>query len=284
MQINRLVIFGSFILVLTVMLYQTIFIVEERNKALVLQFGRVIKTVEEPGLNLKVPFIQNTVFYDSRILSLEIASLEITPSDDRRLEVDAFTRYRIKEIIQFRERSAESRLEAILRAETRKVLGSVSSNDILTGDRRGLVANIREQTRIQANQLGLEVIDVRLKRTELPVQNRNATFERMRAERLREATDERARGEEAAQKVRAQADREVVELVSDAKRQAEIIKGRADAERTRIFAEAYGRDIEFFQFYRSLSAYRNTLLENNSTLLLSPDSEFFEYLNNANSN
>jgi membrane protease subunit HflC len=177
---------------------------------------------------------------------------------------------------------AGRRLDSILRSQTREVLGSVSSNDILSSDRAALMLRIRNGALEDARSLGLELIDVRLKRTDLPAENLDATFERMRAEREREATDERARGNEAAQRVRAQADRTVVELVSEAKREAEIIRGEADAQRNAIFAEAYGKDTEFFEFYRTLTAYARSLQEGNSSLVLSPDSEFFDYLKSAN--
>ena len=266
-------------------LLSAVFIVDEREKALVLQFGRVVAVKEEPGLAFKIPLIQEVVTYDDRILSRDVDPLEVTPLDDRRLVVDAFARYRIVDVNQFRqavgtggEATAARRLDSILRAETREVLGSVSSNDILSSDRAALMLRIRNGAIAEARSLGLEIIDVRLKRTDLPRENLDATFARMRAEREREATDERARGQEAAQRIRAQADRTVVELVSDAKRQSEIIRGEADAARNAIFASAYGSDQEFFEFYRSLAAYRNALLESNSTMVMSPDSEFFDYL------
>lgn len=272
----------------TVGLLSSIFIVKETEKALVLQFGRVVSVKEDPGLAFKIPLIQEVVRYDDRILSRDIDPLEITPSDDRRLVVDAFARYRIADVEQFRQAvgaggiaTAESRLDSILRAQTREILGSVSSNDILSSDRAALMLRIRNGAIADAEALGIAIIDVRLKRTDLPTENLDATFQRMRAERVREATDERARGNEAAQRIRAQADRTVVELVSEAEREAEIIRGEADAERNAIFAEAYGRDPEFFEFYRSLNAYEGALKGNNSSLVLSPDSEFFNYLKSS---
>ena len=266
----------------------SIFIVDEREKALVLQFGRVVSVKEDPGLAFKIPLIQEVVRYDDRILSRDIDPLEITPLDDRRLVIDAFARYRITDVEQFRQAvgvggipAAETRLDSILRAETREVLGAVSSNDILSSDRAALMLRIRNGAIQEARALGLVVIDVRLKRTDLPAENLVATFERMRAEREREATDERARGAEAAQRVRAQADRTVVELVSDANREAEIIRGQADARRNNIFATAFSQDAEFFEFYRSLTAYQRALQGENSTFVMAPDSEFFNYLKSA---
>ena len=263
----------------------SVFIVDEREKALILQFGRVVDVKEDPGLGFKIPLIQEVVRYDDRILSRDIDPLEVTPLDDRRLVVDAFARYRIVDVERFRQAvgvggiaAAEVRLDSILRSKTREILGSVSSNDILSSDRATLMLRIRNAAIFEARALGLEIIDVRLKRTDLPRENLQATFDRMRAEREREATDERARGAEAAQRIQAQADRTVVELVSDAKRQSEIIRGEADARRNAIFADAFGADPEFFEFYRSLSAYRQSLQGSNTTMVLSPDSEFFDYL------
>ncbi|WP_375266161.1 protease modulator HflC [Planktotalea sp.] len=266
-------------------LLSSIFIVDEREKALVLQFGRVVDIKEEPGLAFKIPLLQEVVRYDDRILSRDIDPLEVTPLDDRRLVVDAFARYRIADVNQFRQAVgvggipvAENRLDSILRAQTREILGSVTSNDILSTDRAALMLRIRNGAIAEARGLGLEVIDVRLKRTDLPSENLESTFARMRAEREREAADEIARGNEAAQRVRALADRTQVEIVSDARRDSEITRGEADAERNAIFANAYGADQEFFEFYRSLEAYRGALQGNNSTMVLSPDSDFFNYL------
>lgn len=264
---------------------QALFIVDEREKALVLQFGEVRSVHEEPGLFLKVPFIQEIIRYDDRILPLATEPFEVNPSDDRRLVVDAFARWRISDPVRFRravgtagERGGESRLDKILRTQLRGVLGLVSSGTVLSNDRVELMGRIRDNSRTEASSLGIEVIDVRIKRADLPRQNLDATFERMRAEREREAADEIARGNEAAQRVRAQADRKSLVIVSEARKNAEIIRGQADAERNSIFAEAFGRDPEFFAFYRSLTAYEKSLSSENSTLVISPDSEFFEYL------
>lgn len=275
--------------VVLALIFSSVFVVDERQKALILQFGRVVSVKEDPGISFKLPLIQDVVFYDDRILSRDVQPLEVTPSDDRRLVVDAFARYRIVNVEQFREAvgagglaTAETRLDSILRSELREVLGSVSSNEILSEDRAALMLRIATSSRAAALSLGLQIIDVRLKRTDLPPQNLDATFARMRAEREREAADEIARGEEAAQRIRAQADRTVVELTSEAGREAEIVRGEADARRNGIFATAYGADPEFFEFYRSLTAYSRALQGSNSTMVLSPDSEFFDYLKTDN--
>ncbi|OWU85199.1 protease [Oceanicola sp. 22II-s10i] len=269
------------VVVALVVLFSSIFIVDEREKALVLQFGQIRQVREEPGLGFKMPIIQEVVKYDGRILSLDTETIEVTPSDDRRLVVDAFARYRIADVVRFRQavgvggiRAAEDRLSSILNAQIREVLGAdqVTSDTILSTERRSLATRILSQARTSAESLGLEIIDVRLKQTNLPQQNLEATFARMRAEREREAADEIARGNEAAQRVRAAADRTVVETTSNADREAEIIRGEADAERNRVYAEAFGDNPEFFAFYRSLSALERLMAEDTSTLVIAPDS------------
>ncbi len=262
-----------------------LFVVDERENVLVLQFGQVKQVRTDPGLGVKLPVVQEVVRYDARILGLQSQPLEITPLDDRRLVVDAFMRWRITDVVRFREavgiegvRAAQGRLERILNAAIREVLGSVPSGAVLSEDRTGLMNRIRDLARREAATLGVQVIDVRLTRTDLPEQNLAATFARMRAEREREAADEIARGNEAAQRVRALADRTVVELVSSARRDSEIIRGEADAERNAIYAEAFGRDPEFFSFTRSLVSYERAMRQENTSMVLRPDSEFFNYL------
>ena len=263
----------------------SVYIVDERKQAIVLQFGQVRAVKQEPGLAFKIPFIQNVVFYEDRILPLDTQPLEVTPLDERRLVVEAFARWRIVDPVRFRlavaggaELAGAQRLDSILNAALRGVLGNVNSRDILSAERSGMMTAIRDAARRPAENLGVEVIDVRIKRADLPQQNLQATFARMQAEREREAADERARGAEAAQVVRATADRQAVELVSEARRESEIVRGEADAARNAVFAEAFGRDPEFFAFYRSLSAYEQALQGSNSSMVISPDSEFFDYL------
>ena len=271
--------------VVAVVALQSIYIVDEREKALVLQFGQIKKTVEEPGVGFKIPFIQDVVTYDGRILGLLTQPLEVTPLDDRRLVVDAFARWRIVDLTNFRQavgtegvRAAQARIERILNASIREVLGSVPSQRVLSEDRTALMNQIRDQARREALALGVEVVDFRLTRTDLPEQNLAATYARMRAEREREAADEIGRGNEAAQRVRASADRTVVELTSSARKDAEVIRGEADAQRNGIYAEAFGKDPEFFAFTRSLTSYERALKGSNSSIVMQPDSEFFEYL------
>lgn len=278
---------GILLAVALVVLLSSIFVVDQREKALVLRFGKISQVRTEPGIGFKMPLLDEVVRFDNRILSLETELIEVTPADDRRLEIDAFVLYRINDIQQYRfaigtggERRAASELGGILESQIRAVLGAegVKSNTILSPERSALMDQIRMRSDIRAKALGLEVVDVRLRQTNLPEQNFDATLQRMIAEREREATDERARGKEAAQRVMALADRTYEEILSEAKRDARIIEGEADAERNRIFAEAYGKDPEFFEFYRSMTAYEKSLQGQNSTMILSPESEFFKYL------
>ena len=284
MQNRIAIIAGGAVALLLFLLVNALFTVDERQRALVLQFGQVRgEPIEAPGLYFKVPFIQNVSFYEDRILPLETNSLEVTPLDDRRLVVDAFARWRIVDTIRFRqavfdEAAAVQRLGSILTAALREVLGSVTSDAVLSDQRALLMERIRDATRLNARELGVEIVDVRLRRTDLPQQNLQATFERMQAEREREAADERARGAEAAQRVRANADRQAIELVSEAQRESNIIRGEADAQRNAIFAEAFGQDPEFFSFFRSMQAYEAALGGGRSSMVMSPDSEFFNYL------
>jgi membrane protease subunit HflC len=266
-----------------VTLVNSVFVVDERKQVLVLQFGQVKAEVREPGLHFKLPFIQNVVEYEDRILALETSPLEVTPLDDRRLVVDAFARWKIVEPIRFRqavqnEIAALPRLERILNAQLREVLGSVNSGAVLSGERVALMERIRDRSKDDAKSMGIEIVDVRIRRADLPQANLAATFARMQAEREREAADERARGQEAAQRIRAEADRKALELESEARRDSEKVRGEADARRNAIFAQAFGRDPEFFAFYRSMRAYEEALTGETSTMVISPDSEFFEYL------
>jgi modulator of FtsH protease HflC len=273
------------LVVLLVLLLSSVFIVDERKKALVLQFGQVMQVKEDAGLGFKVPLIQDVVVYEDRILGLQTQPIEVTLLSDRRLVVDAFARWRIVNLVQFRqsvgtgaEDRAQQLLSNILSQAIPEVLGNATQDQVLSQDRVALMGQILTIAKREGAALGIDVIDVRLTRTDLPEQNLEATFARMRAERDREAADERARGGEAAQRVRAAADRTVVELTSDARRQAEVIRGEADAERNRILGEAYGQDPEFFGFIRSLAAYEASLKGANSSIVMQPDSEFFDYL------
>lgn len=279
-----------FAVAVTVLGLMSLFIVDEREKVLVLRFGQIKQVKTDPGLGFKFPWLDQVVRFEDRILQLETPLIEVTPADDRRLEVDAFVMYRIADIVQFRqalgaggEREASIQLNDILDGQIRAVLGAdgVTSNAILSPERANLMESIRVATQVRAADLGLSVVDVRLRQTNLPEQNFDATLQRMIAEREREATDERARGREAAQRVTAVADRTYEELLSEARKDGLIIEGEADAERTKILAKAFGADPEFFDFYRSLRAYETSITAENSTLVIPPDHEFLNYLQSS---
>lgn len=262
----------------------SVFVVDEREKALVLRFGEVQQVRTNPGLGFKIPVIDTVVKYDDRILSLTTQPLEVTPEDDRRLVVDAFARWRIVDLVKFREavggggeQIAKNRIDGILNNAIREVLGSVPSTAVLSDDRTSLMNRIRDLARREASSLGVDVIDVRLTRTDLPEQNLAATYGRMRAEREREAADERARGAEAAQRIRATADRTAVEVTSQAKKEAEIVRGEADAQANKIYADAYGKDQQFFAFNRALQFYAQSMKSQTSSLVTQPDSLYFDY-------
>ncbi|MDS9467843.1 protease modulator HflC [Paracoccus sp. MBLB3053] len=279
-----------FVAVVALLVSASVYIVDVREKALVLRFGEVVDVRENPGLGLKVPFIDQVVRYDARILGIPTPPLEVTPLDDRRLVVDAFARWQITDVVQFRRATAaggiqfaQQRLADIVTNAIRQVMGSVPSTTVLSDDRTPLMNQIRDLARQNAEDLGVRVIDVRLTRTDLPEQNLTATYARMRAEREREAADEIARGGEAAQRVRAAADRTVVELTSEARKKAEIVRGEADARRNAIYAEAFGRDPEFFAFTRSMTSYERSLRGENSSMVIKPEGEFFDYLRNDGS-
>ena len=285
---SRTYILVSFLVAVCFIVMSALFTVDERQKALVLQFGEVIKIIEKPGHATKIPYIQTVVKYDGRILPLDTLPLEGTMKDNRRFDVDAFARWRIADVKAFRRAvgsggagAAASRLEQILNAELRTTLGEVNSSELLSVNRVKLMNTIRDSARAKASALGVDIIDVRIKRADLPIENLNATFSRMRAEREQDTAKLIAEGNEAAKRATSLADRTVVETLSEAQKNADIVRGEADAERNSIFAEAFGRDPEFFAFYRSLTAYENSLKGSNSTLVISPDSEFFDYLKSA---
>lgn len=274
-----------FLVVVAVLAAGSVYTVDIRQAALVLRFGEVVAVREEPGLGFKLPLIDKVVKYDGRILGLPTDVMEITPADERRLVVDAFARWRISDVVRFRRavgdggiELAKQRLSGIMTNAIRGVLGAVPSTAVLSQSRTSLMNQIRDAARAEAEALGVTVIDVRLTSTDLPRQNLDATYARMRAEREREAADERARGGEAARRVRAAADRTSVELTSDARREAEIIRGKADATRNAVYAEAFTRDPEFFAFTRSMTAYERALQDGTTTMVIDPNSEFFSYL------
>ena len=266
--------------------YGALFTVDETQQGLVLQFGNPIRAVQEPGLHFKIPYVQNVEYYEDRILDFDAPPVEAVASDKKRIVVDAFSRYKIDNPLLFRqtvrdELTARNRLESIVNSSLRKILGRVELIAVLSGERSQLMQQLSQDVNREATKLGLRVVDVRIKRADLPEANSQAVFRRMQAEREREAREARARGGEESQKIKADADRERTVLLAEAKKRAEILRGEGDAVRSRIFAEAFNLDPEFFAFYRSLQAYRNALQSGDTTMVLSPNSDFFSYFGRA---
>jgi len=270
------------IIVLAVTAFFSIFIVKEINQAIVLQFGDPKRIILKPGLNFKIPFIQNVVFLDKRILNLDAPPEEVIASDQKRLIVDAFARFQIVDPLKFyisvgNERVARSRLSTIINSRIRSVLGTQRLQTLLSADRTNQMALIQTGVNNEAEKFGIKIVDVRIKRADLPPANSEAIYRRMQTEREREAKEFRAKGAEMAITITSTADKEVTVILANAQKQSEIMKGEGDGQRNKIFADAFGKDPEFFAFYRNMQAYENALIGGETSLILSPDSEFFKF-------
>jgi len=267
-------------------IYLSLFTVKEINQAIVLQFGDPKKVIDDPGLQVKIPFIQNVVFIDRRILSLDPQPEEVIASDQKRLIVDAYARFKIVDPLKFYisvgdERVARSRLATIINSRLRSVLGKQSLATLLSEDRAKQMAIIQEGVNNEAKKFGIEIIDVRIKRADLPQANSEAIYKRMQTEREREAKEFRAKGAEMAVTITSTADKEVTVLLANARKQSEIMKGEGEGQRNKIFAVAFGKDPDFFSFYRAMQAYETALIGGDTSLILSPDSDFFKFFGNA---
>ena len=263
-------------------IYLSLFVVKEINQAIVLQFGDPKKVIVEPGLQFKIPFIQNVVFLDRRILNLDAPPEEVIASDQKRLIVDAYARFKIVDPLKFYisvgdERVARSRLSTIINSRIRSVLGKQSLANLLSEDRTKQMTLIQDGVNTEAENFGIKIIDVRIKRADLPQANSEAIFKRMQTEREREAKEFRAKGAEMAVTITSTADKEVTVLLANAKKQSEIMKGEGDGQRNKIFAGAFGKDPEFFAFYRAMQAYEKALIGGDTSLILSPESDFFKF-------
>ena len=272
--------------VLAIIGYSSVFTVDMTEQALVVRLGDPVRVVTEPGLNFKAPFIDTLINIDKRILDLENPSQEVIASDQKRLVVDAFARYRIKNALQFYQsvgsiQAANIQLTTLLNASLRRVLGEVTFIQVVRDEREALMGRIRGQLDKEADGYGIQVVDVRIRRADLPEQNSQAVYQRMQTERQREAAEFRAQGGQKAQEIRSNADREATVIVAEANSTAEQVRGDGDGERNRLFAEAYGKDPDFFAFYRSMTAYENGLKSNDTRFLLRPDSDFFKFFSNA---
>jgi len=270
------------VVVIGVIIFQSLFIVQEINQAIVLQFGDPKKIITKAGLNFKLPFIQNVVFLDKRILNLDNDPQEVIAADQKRLIVDAIARFKIVDPLKFyisvgNERVARSRLSTIINSRIRGVLGTQELATLLSTDRTKQMAIIQNDVNTEAKTLGVQIVDVRIKRADLPQANSEAIYKRMQTEREREAKEFRAQGAEIAQKIRSTADKDVTVLLAEANKKSEIMKGEGDGLRNKIFADAFGKDPQFFGFYRAMQAYETALIGGETSLVLSPDSEFFKY-------
>jgi len=278
-------IFVGLLLVLLIAAFGALFTVYQTQQAMVVRFGKPIRIITEPGLHVKVPVFDTVIYINKRILDLENPAQEVFASDQRRLMIDAFARYRIRDPLLFYQRvstvdGANTRLSSLLNAALRRVLGEATLIHVVRDDRAALMARVRDQLDREARDLGIEVVDVRIRRADLPEQNSQAVYQRMQTERQRQAASIRGEGSQKSQEIRAKADRDVTVIVAEAQSKAEQTRGEGDAKRNRIFAEAFGKDPDFFAFYRSMQAYEAGLRANDTRLVLRPDSDFFKYFGN----
>ena len=272
----------ALLVVLVVSAFSALFIVDQTQQALVLQLGEPRRVIKEPGLHAKLPFIQNVLYYDKRVLDYEPPAEEVIAADQKRLVVDAFSRFLIVDPLRFyqavgTEQAARSRLGSVISGSLRRVLGNVTLASVLSEERDRIMREITQAVAGEAKNFGIDVIDVRIRRADLPEQNNQAIYARMQSERQREAAEFRAQGAEFAQRIRSIAERERTVILAQAQKNAQVLRGQGEGESVRIYADAFQRDADFYGFYRSLQAYRESLGDNSTTLLLSPDSEFFRY-------
>lgn len=287
MQDKIKVIIGCIVAAVVVVFSESLFILNQTEQAIILQFGEPIRVIKEPGLKFKVPFIQKVVVYDNRLLNLDPPAQEVVLNDKKRLDVDSFTRYKIVDPLKFyqtvrTEMQAQSKLEEIVNSSVRKVLGRITLPELLSGKRTQIMGDISKAVKIDAEQIGVSVADVRIRRADLPMEVLQAINARMKTERERDAKEFRATGQQEAQKIRAMAEKEQAVIIANAEKQAQIIRGEGDKQAIEIWNKAAGVDPNFFAFYRSLEAYKNSLANKDSTsLVLSPDAEFFEYFKHS---
>jgi membrane protease subunit HflC len=273
---------AALLIVALIIAYSTMFTVYQTRQALVVRLGQPVRVVTEPGLNFKIPVIDSVIHIDNRILDLENPAQEVIASDQKRLVVDAFARYRIMQPLRFYQtvgtvERANQQLSILLNSALRRVLGEATLTQVVRDQREQLMARVREQLDTEAQAFGISVVDVRIRRADLPEQNSQAVYQRMQTERQQEAAQFRAQGSQRSQEIRARADRDVTVLLADAQSKGEQTRGEGDGERNRIYAEAFGRDPEFFAFYRSMQAYEAGLKSGDTRMLLKPDSEFFRF-------
>jgi membrane protease subunit HflC len=287
-MVNRrlLTIIAVALVVAGIFAMSSLFIVEQTEEALVLRLGEVRDVIPSPGLKMKLPFVENVIFYDNRLLDFEPPPEEVIVSDQKRLVVDTYTRYRITNPLLFyqtvnSEAAVRARLSAMVNGSLRRVLGNVTLSALLSHQRSAIMGQIRDEVTAQGKSFGIDVVDVRIRRADLPEENSQAIFARMQSEREQQARQYRGEGAEAAQTVRANAERERTVILAEAQRDAQRVRGDGDAESIRVYAGAFGQDKEFFGFYRSMQAYREALTGRGTSFVLTPDSGFFRFFQNS---
>jgi len=278
---------STVIFVVLLLVFNTFFVVDQRKQALVLQFGKVIKTINKAGISYKIPLVQNAIFFDKRIIDLALPEQEVIASDQKRLLINAFAKYKIIDPVKFyttvvNNQGLANKLAGILDSSLRQVIGEIPLNELLTENRGNIMKDIKDVVSDSSEIFGIEIVDVRIMRTDLPKENSDAIYARMQTEREKEAKEIRAKGAQEAQKIKAEADKQKTIIEAEAKKDADIVRGEAEAEANKIYANSFGRDPEFADFYRSMQAYQKSLLnDNNKTkMIISPDGEFFKYFGN----
>lgn len=279
-------ILGVIVAAVIIVLLSSAYIVYQPEQAIVLQFGEPVRVVKEAGLKFKVPFVQNVVFYDTRLLNLDPPAQEVVLNDKKRLDVDSFTRYKIIDPLKFyktvrTENQARGKLAEIVNSSLRKVLGKVTLAELLSQKRTKIMADISATVKKDAEAIGVSVADVRIRRADLPIEVMQAINDRMKTERQRDAKEFRAKGQQQAQNIRATADKEATIIVAEAEKNAQITRGEGDRQAVQLWNKTVGQDVEFYDFYRSLDAYRKSLSDDETSLVLSPDSEFFKFFNRS---
>ncbi len=280
---------SAFIVIFSLLVFvglNALFTMNEREQGLVLQFGEPKRVIKTTGLHFKIPLIQNVVRYDKRILEYDLPVEEVIAVDKKRMLVDSFTRFKITDPLEFyktvgTEVSVRNRINSNVISSLRRVVGRVTLDELLSEERSNIMENIKVEVNNEASRFGIEVVDVRIRRADLPEANSQAIYERMISERVREAKEFRAKGSEVAQKIRAEADKEKTVILAEATKKSEILRGQGESEAISIYANAFERDPDFYSFYRSMQAYGNVLGEDGTTMILSPDSEFLEFFNNS---
>jgi membrane protease subunit HflC len=278
---------STVIFVVLLLVFNTFFVVDQRKQALVLQFGKVIKTINKAGISYKIPLVQNAIFFDKRIIDLALPEQEVIASDQKRLLINAFAKYKITDPVKFyttvvNNQGLANKLAGILDSSLRQVIGEIHLNELLTENRGNIMKDIKDVVSESSEIFGIEIVDVRIMRTDLPKENSDAIYARMQTEREKEAKEIRAKGAQEAQKIKAEADKQKTIIEAEAKKDADIVRGEAEAEANKIYANSFGKDPEFADFYRSMQAYQKSLLnDNNKTkMIISPDGEFFKYFGN----